>query len=103
MFQGFSQDLMMLIGNLMQWKFRMPGIFKKLIRSMTEKAVHDIVTKTDWKDDPWSASRSCRSKAREPFYPKTVANGWWKARGAPPRRIDKNRNRTGHRREDNLR
>ena len=29
MFQGFSQDLMMLIGNLMQWKFRMPGVFKK--------------------------------------------------------------------------
>lgn len=51
MFQGFSQDLMMVIGNLMQWKFRMPGIFKKMLRNMTEKAVHDILTKVDWKDD----------------------------------------------------
>lgn len=57
MFQGFSQDLMMLIGNLMQWKFRLPGVFKKLMRSMTEKAVHDIVTKTDWKDD--SVHKTC--------------------------------------------
>jgi hypothetical protein len=57
MFQGFSQDLMMLIGNLMQWKFRMPSVFKKLLRSMTEKAVHDIVTKTDWKDD--SVHKTC--------------------------------------------
>lgn len=24
-FQGFSQELMMLMGNLMQWKFRLPG------------------------------------------------------------------------------
>lgn len=37
MFQGFSQDLMMVIGNLMQWKFRMPGVFKKMLRGMTEK------------------------------------------------------------------
>ena len=51
MFQGFSQDLMMVIGNLMQWKFRMPGVFKKMLRGMTEKAIHDIMTKTDWKDD----------------------------------------------------
>lgn len=57
MFQGFSQDLMMLIGNLMQWKFRMPGVFKKLLRSMTEKSVHDIVNKTDWKDD--SVHKTC--------------------------------------------
>ena len=28
MYQGFSNDLMMLVGNLMQWKFRMPSIFK---------------------------------------------------------------------------
>ena len=51
MFQGFSQDLMMLIGNLMQWKFRMPGVFKKLLRGMTEKTVHDILTKMSWKDE----------------------------------------------------
>ena len=51
MFQGFSQDLMMVIGNIMQWKFRMPGVFKKLLRNMCEKAVHDIVNKNDWSDD----------------------------------------------------
>ena len=57
MFQGFSQDLMMLIGNLMQWKFRMPGVFKKLVRSMTEKAIQDIMYKNSWKDD--SVQKTC--------------------------------------------
>lgn len=51
MYQGFSSDLMMLMGNLMQWKFRMPAIFKKALRSMTEKTIHDICTKTVWKAD----------------------------------------------------
>lgn len=51
MFQGFSQDVMMVVGNLMQWKFRVPGIFKKMLRTMTDKTVHDIFTKTDFKDD----------------------------------------------------
>ena len=57
MFQSFSQDLMMLIGNLMQWKFRMPGVFKKMLRNMTEKTVHDILTKMTWKDD--SVHKTC--------------------------------------------
>ena len=51
MYQGFSNDLMMLMGNLMQWKFRMPSIFKGALRSMTEKTVHDVCTKTVWKKD----------------------------------------------------
>ena len=51
MYHGFSSDLMMLMGNLMQWKFRMPAIFKKALRSMTEKTVHDVCTKTVWKAD----------------------------------------------------
>lgn len=51
MYQGFSSDLMMLMGNLMQWKFRMPAIFKKALCSMTEKTVHDVCTKTVWKAD----------------------------------------------------
>ena len=57
MFQGFSQDLMMLIGNLMQWKFRLPGTFKKLLRGMTEKTVHDILNKPSWKDE--SVHKTC--------------------------------------------
>ena len=51
MYQGFSSDLMMLMGNLMHWKFRMSAIFKKALRSMTEKTVHDVCTKTVWKAD----------------------------------------------------
>lgn len=51
MFQGFSQDLMMLIGNLMKWKFRVPGVLKGALKTMTEKTVHDIVNKNDWKKD----------------------------------------------------
>ena len=62
MFQGFSQELMMLIGNLMQWKFRMPGVFKKLLRGMTEKTVHDILTKPSWKDE--SVHKTCVSIRR---------------------------------------
>ncbi|WP_277121209.1 hypothetical protein [Bacteroides ndongoniae] len=51
MYQGFSNDLMMLMGNLMQWKFRMPSIFKGALRTMTEKTVHEVCTKTVWKKD----------------------------------------------------
>ncbi len=51
MFQGFSQDTMMLMGNLMKWKFRMPGFMKKAMRAMTEKTVAQILTKDNWKDD----------------------------------------------------
>lgn len=51
MYQGFSNDLMMLVGNLMQWKFRMPSIFKGVLRGMTEKTIHDVCTKTVWKKD----------------------------------------------------
>lgn len=59
MFQGFSNDLMMLIGNLMQWKFRMPVIFKKIIHNMTEKTINDILTKTTWKDD--GVRKTCKN------------------------------------------
>lgn len=57
MFQGFSQDLMMVVGNLMQWKFRVPGMFKKMLRTMTEKTVHDIFSRTDFKDE--SVRKTC--------------------------------------------
>jgi hypothetical protein len=49
-FSGFTQDLMMLTGNLMKFKLRMPGFFKKAIYAMTEKTVNDIFTKNDFKD-----------------------------------------------------
>ena len=50
-FQGFSQDLMMVMGNLMQWKFRLPSFMKGTLKTMTEKTVHDLLTKNEWKDD----------------------------------------------------
>lgn len=49
-FQNFSQDIMMLTGNLMKFKLRMPSFFKKAIYGMTEKTIHDIYTKNDYKD-----------------------------------------------------
>lgn len=59
MFQGFSQDLMMLMGNLMQWKFRMPAMFHKALRKMTAATVHKIMTKMDWTDE--GVRRTCVS------------------------------------------
>jgi hypothetical protein len=49
-FSGFTQDLMMLTGNLMKFKLRLPSIFKSAIRTMTEKTVNDIFTKNDFSD-----------------------------------------------------
>lgn len=49
-FQGFTQDLMMLIGNLMKFKLRVPSFMKKAIYTMTEKTVNDIFTKNDYND-----------------------------------------------------
>ena len=50
LFQGFSQDLMMLMGNLMKFKLRMPSFFKKALYTMTEKTVADVFNKNDFKD-----------------------------------------------------
>lgn len=49
-FQGFSQELMMLISNLMKWKIRVPNFMKGTLRNMTEKTVNDVMTRNDWKD-----------------------------------------------------
>ena len=49
-FQGFTQDLMMLMGNLMKFKLRLPSAFKKVLYSMTEKTVSDIFNRNDYKD-----------------------------------------------------
>ncbi len=57
MFQGFSQELMMLMGNLMKWKFRLPGFFKNALRELTAKSVNQVLTKNDWKDD--GVRKSC--------------------------------------------
>lgn len=49
-FQNFTQEIMMLMGNLMKFKLRMPSFMKKALYAMTEKTVADIFTKNDYKD-----------------------------------------------------
>ena len=49
-FQGFAQELMMLMGNLMKWKFRLPGFLKGTLQRLTEKAINDVMTRENWKD-----------------------------------------------------
>jgi hypothetical protein len=49
-FQGFTQEIMMLTGNLMKFKLRLPGFMKKALYIMTEKTVNDIFNKNDFTD-----------------------------------------------------
>lgn len=49
-FQNFTQNLMMLTGNLMKFKLRLPSIFKKALYSMTEKNISDIFNKNNYTD-----------------------------------------------------
>jgi len=49
-FSGFTQDLMMLTGNLMKFKLRVPSFFKSAIYTMTQKTVNDIFNKNDFTD-----------------------------------------------------
>lgn len=49
-FQHFTQDTMMLMGNLMKFKLRLPSFFKKAIHAMTEKTVNDLFTKNNFTD-----------------------------------------------------
>jgi hypothetical protein len=49
-FSGYTQDLLMLTGNLMKFKLRLPSIFRKAIYTMTEKTVADIFQKNDFTD-----------------------------------------------------
>lgn len=49
-FQNFTQDVMMLMGNLMKFKLRMPSFMKKAIYTMTQKTISDIFNKNDFKD-----------------------------------------------------
>lgn len=49
-FQAFMQDLMMLTGNLMKFKLRLPSFFKKALYTMTEKTINDVFNKNDFSD-----------------------------------------------------
>ena len=50
-FQGFNNDLMMLIGNIMQWELRIPSFFNKLLGTRIEQKINDILTQNSWKDE----------------------------------------------------
>lgn len=50
-FQGFSADLMMQVGTILKWKFRVPSFMRNALRTMTEDAVHKIMTNNSWKDE----------------------------------------------------
>lgn len=50
-FQGFTQELMMLMGNLLKWKFRIPSFMKKLVKNVIDSTVHDVLTKNSWSDN----------------------------------------------------
>lgn len=49
-FQNFTQDLMMLMGNLMKFKLRLPSFMKNSIYKLTAKTVDDIFNKNDFTD-----------------------------------------------------
>ena len=57
MFQGMSQDLMMVMSNEMKLKLRLPSFFKNALKRMTEQKVHEILTKPTWSDE--SVRRTC--------------------------------------------
>ena len=50
-FQGFSSDLMMQVGTILKWKFRVPSFMRGALKTMTEDAVHKIMTNNSWKDE----------------------------------------------------
>ncbi len=56
-FNGFSQELMMLMGNIMKWKFRLPSMFRQALRNLIGKSINDVLTKSTWKDE--GVRKSC--------------------------------------------
>lgn len=49
-FQNFTQDIMMLMGNLMKFKLRLPSFMKNTLYKMTAQTVDDIFNKNDFSD-----------------------------------------------------
>lgn len=50
LFQGFCSDLFSVLDSLMQWKFRLSILVKKLLYNQTSKTIHEILTRNEWKD-----------------------------------------------------
>ncbi len=49
-FQAYTNDMLMLVTNLMKYKLRIPSMFKKTIYSATEQTINEIFTKNDFSD-----------------------------------------------------
>lgn len=49
-FQTYTQELLMLVGNLMKFKLRIPSFFKSALRTMTEKTVSEVFVKNNYSD-----------------------------------------------------
>ncbi len=49
-FQGFCTELFNLLDNLMKLKFRFSMLVNKLLYAQTQKTVHDMLTKSEWKE-----------------------------------------------------
>lgn len=63
-FQDFSQNLMMAMSQLMQWKLRLPSFFHKALRAATEKTVHEVLTSNAWSDNAMRQSVAAVRKAQ---------------------------------------
>lgn len=50
LFQGFCSDLFSVLDSLMQWKFRLSILVKKLLYNQTSKTIHEVLTRNEWKD-----------------------------------------------------
>lgn len=50
LFQGYSQDVMMLLSNVLGVRLRLPSIFKKTLRAVVAEGVNKILTDDNWKD-----------------------------------------------------
>ena len=49
-FQGFTQDLMMLTGNLMKFKLRLPSFFKKAIYECRKRSLRSVLVGAEFAD-----------------------------------------------------
>ncbi|MDL2255340.1 hypothetical protein LJC44_01330 [Parabacteroides sp. OttesenSCG-928-G06] len=65
-FQGLCNELFTLLDSLMKWKFRLSMFNKKLLYQQTQKTVHEIVSKSEWKEvseqkAAWSVRKSAET------------------------------------------
>lgn len=49
-FQGFAQELLLLMSSIMSWKLRIPSFFKSTIKRMIAQSIHAVMHQNDWKD-----------------------------------------------------